>query len=232
MRGSIWRCVRGLGLAVAAAALIGAPAWASESPMIAPPPASAAAPPPTAAGLVPPSAEALALARTLSHDLLAQVDFQVMMAKGLPDIEQAAAAFAEIRPEWPGIMKTVMLEELAGAKPVFEEVIAERFAAGFTVGELRAGVRLFEGPAGRDLGAVVAASAEGRPVPPLSAAGRQGLGALSASADGRGFIQKFGHMDDLMRPAGAEFAARVIPNIFIRFGQKAQAAEAARRPSN
>ena len=80
------------------------------------------------------------------------------------------------------------------------------------------------------MSAIVAASAEGRPSPGMSPAGQRALAALDARPAGHSFLQKFGAMDALMSNVGVEFAARILPGVFIRFGQKAQAAEAARHP--
>ena len=48
-------------------------------------------------------------------------------------------------------------------------------------------------------------------------------------ADGRAFMEKFGKLGDILdKRAQREFAAILLPGVFRRFGEKAEAAERAR----
>lgn len=210
--------------ALAAAAIVFAPvgARASESPMTPPPPASGA----PALPAMSPRPEALALGRQLAHDILKRLDMASLVAKGMGQSDLATSA--KYRPEWPELFRQALVEEVQASGPVLEDIIGAHFAAGFTQAELKAGVGAFEGPGSEEIGALIAAGAAGQPLPTLSQKTQRALAAVVATPDGHSFFDKFAHVDQMLKTADDEIVVRLLPGVFIRFGQKAQAAEAAR----
>jgi hypothetical protein len=181
-----------------------------------------------AADAPPPSAQSVAMGRKLAHDLVQAMDYNRIKAS-FADVGSSSLPFIERRPQWRELFLQSFQEELAGDQPVLEEVIGDQFARNLTPDELAAGISLFEGPAKADMTAMVAAGVQGLPQPQVSAVGQQAIDAVLAKPAGRSFLDKFSHFDQVTADSGQEFGTRVLPGVFIRFGQKAQAAETAGR---
>lgn len=160
--------------------------------------------------------------------LFQSVDFKGMVVKEMAGFDNISGM--EARPEWKAMLAEAATEEIEHDEPAIMRIFGRAFERHFTPGELRAGISLFRGPAGRELSEVVKAGAEGRTAAPFSRTAQKELERAAGNPDTLTFFQKLGKIDKLM--AGEEIendlVGELVPGMMLRFGAKAQAAEAAR----
>lgn len=171
--------------------------------------------------------ESQRLAADIVGSMFEVMDFRGLIVKGMAE-NSGELDGLNVRPEWPEMLKNAMLEEVDHDLPAIKAIFSRRFAAAFTVEELRAGSVMMRDPA---LQAVMAAGAAGKPAPKGIRLGRDAERA-GASRAGRSFLDKAGKVDVLFADAEPEFLAEVLPGTFRRFADKAEAAEIARRATS
>ena len=200
-----------LAAALAAAAVVaGAPAWC-QIPRAAAPAAA--------------QDERLEPALRIARVILSAADFKSLLQKAMQQAMTGSDAdWMKLRPEWSGFMSDAMAEELDARQGKLELLLARPFLDGFTVGELRAGAEFMESPGVAE--SLRASMATDDKVPP-SPAVKKALQRLAKNRDGVRFIEKFGAMNapDAIK---TDFAIAFLPGVMRRFGEKAEAAEAAR----
>jgi hypothetical protein len=200
-------------------AALAAAALAFAAPAVASSPSTLAAPPPAA------SAEA---ATALAHELLRAINFERLLLASTDGFEKSFADF-KARPDWAGMMREACIEEFRVQQPTLERLMGEHMARMFTAEEIRAGAELFAGPAGDEFRAAIDAAAQKKPPPPMSKAAQAAIQKILARPEGRGFFDKLSRFDQITDGVEEDFMAAYLPAVLIRFGQKAQAAEAARK---
>ncbi|HEX3406180.1 MAG TPA: hypothetical protein VHS81_02990, partial [Caulobacteraceae bacterium] len=217
----------GRSLAFAAALLIAAPASAAISAEAPTAQASAAitAEVPTAAAS--PSPEALRLGVEVAHRMFGHVDWEAQL-KRHGGLDSIGAHFDQLkaRPQWGEFARQAMTEEFAAGVPEMDEAVGRVFARHFTLDELRAGAELLRGPAGDALAQATADATAGRPIAPASGAAQAALHAAAARPASAAFVQKIGHLDEVMPEADQTVGAAVALGWISRFYAKAAAAEA------
>ena len=171
--------------------------------------------------------EARQLGTRLAHKLFSVIDFKALILQKSPDLASMFDS-VKVRPEWPGLMKDALLEQFDHDMPVMERLVGDQFANTFTIGELRAGVAFLDGPAGPDFLALVAAGGRGGPRPTISKEGLRSMDRFIHTQDGASFMAKLGKMEPMIDAIQADYLAVFLPDLFISFGEKARAAEAAR----
>jgi hypothetical protein len=161
------------------------------------------------------------LGRQVAHELFTAVNMPALVRQGALSNSSGLEAFAKVRPEWKPLIVEALDETVTEDQPALEGVLGRALAKTMTADELAAGLTVFRDPQAR---AAIAAATR-----------HENVGAPSCSQDclramgtpaGMGFMQK---MRTAFGPeAQAEMMAVVVPDMFIRFGQKAKAAEAKR----
>ena len=180
----------------------------------------------------PAAAQAIAddqLGARFAHDIFGGMNMRAVFEKQMAAQTAGLNAFA-VRPGWPDLFRQAIIDELESDMPVIERIVGRSFNQGFTPDELRAGISLFEGDQSAELMADFKAASEGQKPAPPSPALNRALGKMSQTPAGRGFMQKLGKMGDMVTSAKSDMVAAVMPGVFIRFGEKARAAEAAAEP--
>ncbi|HEX4183419.1 MAG TPA: DUF2059 domain-containing protein [Caulobacteraceae bacterium] len=172
--------------------------------------------------------EAQRLSRSVAHDLISALDLKAMLMQSEPSLEHSFDSF-NARPEWPGLMRVAAHETFDSDLPAIEQMFAGALAQRFTVGELQAAVAFFKSPGGEYALAVVAAQSRNQAAPPISVLQKQSMRAFARNADGASFIHKFADLNAIMPSLEQDFIALIMPDLLIRFGEKAKAAEAARQ---
>lgn len=189
------------------------------APMAAPAPALARAASPMAAPAAGPQANAAEIA-----DIMFRViDFRTVLSKSIRD-EMAGDPTFNLRPEWPGLLTDALVEEFDHDRPVLVGLFAKLMVQNFTAEELRQGVIMMRDPEAQRVFAAGAAQTdiEGEPV-----FGKDFERAASTSA-GASFMTKLGKLDTMMGDIENDFIVELLPGMLRRFGEKAEAAEAAR----
>jgi hypothetical protein len=198
---------------LALALCVGAPAMSR---------AQATAPAPAAA----PTSEAERLGAQLAGVLLDAIDLKGALRQGMSRGAEGFAMFKS-RPEWRTMLLEAMAEEFAAKRTQIAAVIGRSLARKLSEGELRAGVALLTSPGVADYIAEAARKGGEAGEPP--AAVQRAMQRTVRTAEGRDFLQKFSRADEMLTPEDQEAAAIiVVPGAFQRFGQRAEAAEAAR----
>jgi hypothetical protein len=129
--------------------------------------------------------------------------------------------------DWRPLMKQAAVDELAHDKPVMYAIFGRQLAAKLTDGQLAAGTALV---ADARVVAFFAAAASGQPAPALSKADQRDLERLTKSPDARSFAEALKGSGADLEGAKDELVREFVPGFFRRFGELAEAAEAARRP--
>lgn len=166
--------------------------------------------------------------RMVAHDLIGALDLKAILMQAEPTLEHSLDSF-NARPEWPALMQDAAHETFNSDLPEIEQMFADALAERFTVGELQAAAAFFKSPGGEYALKVVAAQSRGEAAPPPSALQEQSMRTFMRNPDGAGFIHKFADLNAAMPSLEQDFIALIMPDLLIRFGEKAKADEAARR---
>ena len=167
------------------------------------------------------------LGRTLAHELFDIIDFPKLVAAGAANSLTKSDLLSDVRPEWPKLLMDSLNEEVQADQPVFEKMFGKIMTSTFTLEELQAGVIVMHDP---KLRAMLIARMHNEAAPAQSGepCGRDCMRIMSTPT-GQSFMRKFGDIGNVLdKPVQREFAAVLMPGLFKRFGEKAQAAEAAR----
>jgi hypothetical protein len=185
----------------------------------------------------------------LSHHLVGLVLDQISRSKSVFDAgvatvegkmkEQAdknpggTAALAYQRfAGWPRMFADAAWEELDQDKPVLSDILGGYIAHHFTEAELRRTVALLEGPVGQEAPAAIVASV-GKKGSSLafSPQAQRALDDYKASPEGKSVKAKLASLahDKSFEPVAFDVIAAWFPGTARRWGEKAEAAEKARR---
>ena len=171
-------------------------------------------------GLAQPAPDALG--QQVAHEMLAAVDMVDLVKQGAVHNAAAFDAFGKVRPEWKALMLEAIDEAVTQDTPEIEALLGRALARSMTADELNAGLIFFRDPQAR---AAIAAASRHQPVASAGSCSPECMRAMNSPA-GRGFMQKMGVA--LGPQAQADMIALVVPDMLIRFGEKAKAAEARR----
>jgi hypothetical protein len=129
-----------------------------------------------------------------------------------------------IRPQWEGLWKQAMAEELDHDMPTIESMVGQALVKTFTDDEMKAGMQIVSDPA---LKAIYLAAQNGAQPPSVTVA--KATDDLMNTPSGSSFVNKLQKIDDVMDPVQLEVMATVMPGVMKRFGEKADAAEVQKR---
>jgi len=129
-----------------------------------------------------------------------------------------------VRPEWEGLWRQAMAEELDHDMPVIESMVGQALVKTFTEDEMKAGMQIVADPA---LKAIYLAAQSGAQPPGVALA--KATDDLMNTPAGASFVTKLQKIDDVMDPVQLEVMATVMPGVMKRFGEKADAAEVQKR---
>lgn len=195
-------------LAAAASLVLASPAWSQ----------SVAAAPAVAA-----ETEEARLGIEVIHIVFEAIGFEsTMLAEFTKEMK---GSFGEVkgRPEWEQLFRDAAAEEFAHDRTDIERLVGRKMAAGFTLAELRAGAAFLRTP-----GVAAALFDKSRPKDaPMPPDLKKASDRLEKSADGRSFVLKLGRTE-VFDASEDEVMAMLLPGLLRRFGEKAEAAEAAR----
>ncbi len=129
-----------------------------------------------------------------------------------------------VRPEWEGLWRQAMTEELDHDMPTIESMVGQALVKTFTEDEMKAGLQIVADPA---LKAIYLAAQSGSQPPSVTVA--KATDDLMNTPSGSSFVAKLQKIDDVMDPVQVEVMATVMPGVMKRFGEKADAAEVQKR---
>ena len=129
-----------------------------------------------------------------------------------------------VRPEWEGLWRQAMTEELDHDMPTIESMVGQALAKTFTDDEIKAGLQIVADPA---LKAIYLAAQSGAQPPQATLA--KATDDLMNTPAGSSFVSKLQKVDDVMDPVQLEVMATVMPGVMKRFGEKAEGAEVQKR---
>jgi hypothetical protein len=132
-----------------------------------------------------------------------------------------------VRPQWEGLWKQAMTEELDHDMPTIESMVGQALVKTFTDDEMKAGMQIVSDPA---LKAIYLAAQNGAQPPSVTVA--KATDDLMNTPSGSSFVNKLQKIDDVMDPVQLEVMATVMPGVMKRFGEKADAAEVQKRASS
>ncbi len=164
----------------------------------------------------------LAVAEQISRTMLRQLDMNKVigsqMSAGLPPALLAA------RPEWEPMLRDAFSEQMKRDEPYLARLMAVEIVRDVTSEELAAGQQLLTDP---DVLAMFKAVASGEP-PAAFRPSRETMRLLSTPA-AQSFGRKMQRMADGLQKNSNEIAASLLPGVFQRFADRAEAAETQRR---
>jgi len=129
-----------------------------------------------------------------------------------------------VRPEWEGLWKQAMTEELDHDMPTIESMVGQALVNTFSDDEMKAGLQIVGDPA---LKAIYLAAQNGAQPPSVTVA--KATDDLMNTPSGSSFVSKLQKIDDVMDPVQLQVMATVMPGVMRRFGEKADAAEVQKR---
>jgi hypothetical protein len=176
-----------------------------------------------AAAVAAPAPPAGSLQTQLAAKLLDFIDYKAgvrarMTGSSLPP------ELVAVRPEWEGMWKQAMGEELDHDMPTIESMVGQALVKTFSDDEMKAGLQIVSDPA---LKAIYLAAQSGAQPPQVSVA--KATRDLMNTPSGSSFVSKLQNIDAVMDPVQIEVMATVMPGVMKRFGEKADAAEVQKR---
>lgn len=169
--------------------------------------------------------EADRLGRELSTIVFTAIDLRAAM---IASTEKELGSMTELkdgRPEWPALFKESIVEEFDHDMPAIEAMLGKGFARYFTLDELRAGTVILADPA---LQQVMRDAAAGKPAPTKDPKLARETERLVGTPAGKRFLEKFGKIEGMLDGMTQDLIVEVLPGMLRRFGEKAEALEAAR----
>lgn len=163
------------------------------------------------------------LAAELAQILFEAVDLDSVLRSKMPEMTAAMSSEKWFRPEWRPLLIEAMFEELEHDRPKIQLIFGRAIAKNMTEDELEAG-RKFMSAAGTKR--IMYASAHDLPAPTLTRPERAEIERIAATPAGRGFMQKMEKVDTKSDEALNAFVTELLPGVFRRFGEKAEALEA------
>jgi hypothetical protein len=175
----------------------------------------------------PPDAEREALGASLAQKFLAAMDFNRTMEKSFSS--ERFADLAKMRPEWPAMISEAVVTTIEESPQEIANLMGRFYAATFSTGELRSAVAYLQTPGGAAFLNVMHETAMGRPRPALSPEDQAALNRMRATPDGAAFFNRLAASKATANSFATDFMVVVLPKAMRRFGEKADAAEAARQ---
>ncbi len=171
------------------------------------------------------NSEADRLGQEMSSIIFDAINFRELIIKNVASELGSMDGMAEGRPEWPGLFRQAITEEFEQDMPAIQAMLGRGFARYFTIEELRVGVVILADPGLQQI--MKAAAEDGSTQTPQPKLSRK-IERLAETPAGRSFLEKTGNLDTMLDGLSQELIAEVIPGTFRRFGEKAEALEAAR----
>ena len=149
-------------------------------------------------------------------------DFKAQVQQGMENT--LPPSLLATRPEWQGMFKAAVAEELDHDMPVIDSMLGQALGKTFTDEEMKVGVQIVSDPNLRLI--YLAAQNGGRP--PNVQIAKATEDALATPA-GQSFAGKLQTLDTVLEPLLVEVTATVVPGALRRFGEKAEAVEVQKR---
>jgi hypothetical protein len=174
--------------------------------------------------------EALAPSLDFAHRLLSNSAVRGRLIELARHSGDGMAASAP-RKDWPALFNEAAGEQIEQGLPEIELAAARRYARYFTPEELAAGSQFISSGVMDYMVAADRAAMTGAPKPTPSEAVKQAYAALMGAPAGRAFLDKFSRFSQTTgaKDFGPEFRGIILAGVLRRFGEKAEAAEKARR---
>ncbi len=215
--------------------------------LVAAPALAAPAPAPSAPATAPVSESEL-LGRRLAHGFLQDMGelkpmLDLVMAMGESEMKKQASAKGGVGEKayarfgvWFKLAGDAAWEEFEHDRPAFEVIIGRFMAKRFTETELRAAVELFDGPYGKEIRTSMMGSiaSHNAGAPTLTPAAGKAMSRFANSEAGSSFLAKMKDLDKdpAFEDAAFDAVAEWMPGVMRRWGEKAEAAEEARKAAN
>jgi cytochrome c5 len=159
----------------------------------------------------------------LAAKLLDFIEYRNAVRRGMEGSTLPAELVA-VRPDWTPMFKTAMDEELDRDMPVIESMLASGLRKTFSDDEMKAGLQIVSD---KSLKAIYMAAQNGAPEPAVEVS--KTTEDLLATPAGQSFAAKLQTINTVLDPVQIEVMATVMPGVMRRFGEKAEAAEVAKR---
>lgn len=186
-------------------------------------PAAAAAPAARPAATVATPIPQSSMGDQLAGLILDYIPFEAEVMKGIKQEGNSMVANGGRR-EWIQMIGDAAVEEFAHDRPVIIGIFGQAFDDHFTLEELRTGLVLFKDPAMQEY---IKAGVEGRE--PAKLTPTRATEKAANSAAGRSFLEKLDKLDTLLEGVQDDIIGELLPGMFRRFADKAEAFEAARK---
>jgi hypothetical protein len=173
------------------------------------------------------TAPASGLSVQLASKLLDFIDYKTQVRRNMQGSTLPPELVA-VRPNWDPIFKQAMTEELDHDMPVIESMLGATLGKTFSDDEMKAGLKIVADPG---LKAIYAAAQAGGSEPQGVAISKE-TDALMNTPAGASFVKKLQGIDTVLAPVQIEVMATVMPGVLRRFGEKADAAEIAKRSAS
>lgn len=184
---------------------------------------------PVAAQSQAPATEFETLSTQLGHDIMAATDFRGAMVRAVPAAFEGKLNEFKSRPEWAGMLEQAAVEEIDHDLPAYERMVGLAMTKGFSIEDLRATMAFFRQPGGKALLTMMADGAADRPLTKPSREASKGLQRFFATPAGRKLEARLGEVEAVLAPLQQDIAVELVPGMFRRFADKAEAGELARR---
>ncbi|MDB5431134.1 MAG: hypothetical protein JWP35_2250 [Caulobacter sp.] len=168
------------------------------------------------------------------YDMLVTMTEAEIRKDGIKQGGYGSMAYARFS-GWTRLFGDAAWEEFLEDRPLFEDILSRYMAQRFTLGELRAATALCEEGFLSELRPALVANMSNLDSDlVLSPKARKALDKFNKSSDGRSFIAKLRGIakDESFQPVSLELIAVWVPGAARRWGEKTQAAEAARRAAS
>lgn len=165
------------------------------------------------------------LADTFAAAMFELIDFKAMATKSIEG--EDLMMLDKARPGWSKLFAEAMSEEFEHDSDKLVHVFGVAFGKAFTDAELKVGIESFKDPAIRE---IFKAGAEGREADKNLQPTSKTMKLISSPA-GKSFFEKLSSLEKVMGDVESDLVAEILPGAFRRFADKADAAEAARRPA-
>lgn len=168
------------------------------------------------------------LGRQFVETMLPADSYNQMLATMSGKFTQTFTRESNIPVEWAPLMEEAAREEMSAIKPLVLQIMGNGMARYFSEAELEFGIAFYRSSAGRKIMAASRANAKAS----LTAAEERELDRLYRSPAGRSFFAKGDTIEQAFESVETEFVRTLLPGLMRRFGEKAEAFEAARRAAS
>jgi len=153
--------------------------------------------------------------------------FDALMSDMADEVSKGVASDADFPSDWAPLLIEAAREEMEVDRQGMMALFGREFGRDFTEAELEVGIAFFRSSGGR---ALVSASLRNAPTPQLTRAQQRELDKIMNTPAGRAFSAKADRFNPQIDNIKGEFIRMFTPGFFRRFGEKAEAFEAARNP--